>query len=174
MEKIYLIGYMGSGKTSVGGPLAKRLDRSFFDLDKLIEEKTGKTIQQIFEEDGEAVFRGLEKHVLRHFTESQSRFVLAVGGGTPCFYDNMAFMNRQGLTIYLKMDAASLAFRLVHSKTERPLLKSIGNQDLECFVRQHLREREDMYHEAGMVVNALGMSSARICDLAGKILNYSG
>lgn len=171
MDKIYLIGYMGSGKTSVGAPLAKRLDRPFFDLDKIIEEKTGKTVSRIFEEDGEAAFRGAEKQMLRQFSEEHLRFVLAVGGGTPCFYDNMAYMNSRGLTIYLKMDAASLAFRLVHSKNERPLLKSIGNQDLECFIRQHLREREDMYSEAAMVVNALGMSASRISELAGKIEN---
>lgn len=173
MEKVYLIGYMGSGKTSVGAPLAKRLDRSFFDLDQLIEEKSGKSVSRIFEEEGEAAFRGMERQLLRQFSEENDRFVLSVGGGTPCYYDNMSFMNVQGVTIYLKMDAASLAFRLVHSKNERPLLRSIGNQDLECFIRQHLNEREDMYNEAALVVNALGMSNSRIQELATKVVNYS-
>ncbi len=171
--KVFLLGYMGSGKTTLGKHLAKRLGLSFFDLDAEIELTKGQSVVKIFELEGEAGFRGIERQQLKSLIDKQEKMVLSCGGGTPCFYDNMRLMNASGLTIYLKMDPASLAYRLVNSKTIRPILRDKSEKELEDFVRQHLREREDMYNEAEITINALGFSSSKIDELAEKIRNYS-
>ena len=150
--RIFLIGYMGSGKSSFGKKLAKKLNLRFFDLDKRIEEKAGKRIPDIFAEYGETHFRELEKDELEAVV-TQNGFVLATGGGTPCFYDNLELMNHHGLTIYLRMDASMLAQRLFHSKTKRPLVAGMNKQELNGFVKWQLFERELYYLEAHHSVN---------------------
>src|SRR5882757_5624329 len=101
--RIFLVGYMGSGKSLMGAALAKELGLQFFDLDKAIETKSGKDINSIFSSDGEKIFRDLEKQVLNELLEEDD-FVMACGGGTPCYFDNMDKMNEAGVTLYLKME----------------------------------------------------------------------
>jgi shikimate kinase len=171
--RIFLVGYMGSGKTTLGKQLARKLDLPFYDLDAEIELTKGQSVLEIFSKEGEAVFRGLERQQLKKLIEANPNLLLSCGGGTPCFYDNMQVMNANGITIYLKMDAASLAYRLVNAKITRPILQGKSESELEEYIRQHLREREDMYNEAQIIINALGFSTARIDELAEKIRNHS-
>ena len=118
---IYIIGFMGSGKTTAGKKLASLLGWSFIDLDKRIEEYTGKTIPEIFSQNGEDYFRIIETQLLRNL-KSCTKTVISTGGGTPCYIDNMDFMIETGLTIYLKLTPAELKSRLSQSKGERPLI----------------------------------------------------
>ena len=121
---VYIIGFMGSGKSTAGKKLASLLGWSFIDLDKKIEEHTGKTIPEIFSQHGENYFRNVEAEVLRSL-ESQTKTVISTGGGTPCHGDNMDFMLETGLTLYLKLTSDQLKSRLSESKGERPLLKKL-------------------------------------------------
>src|SRR5690606_34726901 len=115
---IYIVGYMGSGKTTFGKRLAAKLNMAFVDLDNLIEVTEGKTINEIFELKGESYFREKEKEILQ--TTVFVNTVVATGGGTPCFFDNMSWMNTNGKTIYLKMTAQALESRLKFDKNNRP------------------------------------------------------
>lgn len=170
---IYLVGYMGCGKSTLGKQLANRMGFSFNDLDKLIEEKEGKDIWSIFQNQGEAYFRGLEKKYLREVSETSEDRVIAVGGGTPCFYDNMDFMNNRGVTVYLKMDPGSLSYRIFHGKGKRPLVDGMGEEELKEFVKGHLKEREDMYEDAQLIIAALGFNARKLDELAEKLHSYS-
>ena len=127
MTRIILIGYMGAGKTTLGKALAQELNLQFYDLDWYIEERYHKTIAQIFAERGEYGFREIERNML-HETAEFENIVLSCGGGTPCFFDNMAYMNRQAKTVYLKATPEILTQHLRMSKTERPLLKGKNDE----------------------------------------------
>ncbi|MFZ6052175.1 shikimate kinase [Halocola ammonii] len=170
--KVFLVGYMGSGKSTVGKPLARELGVDFFDLDKFIRKTEGKSVEEIFEKEGETVFRGLERKALKRMMAENDNFVLATGGGTPCFYDNMKVMNDTGITVYLKMDVASLAYRLRHANEVRPLLADKNPEDLEAFVKQHLEERIEFYEDAQKIVPALGFDRKKIRTLAEELKNY--
>jgi shikimate kinase len=121
--RIYLIGYMGSGKSTVGKGLAKKLNLQFIDLDNYIEERNFKTIPEIFASVGEVGFRKIEQHALKEIAEFEN-VVVATGGGAPCFFDNMELIKRTGVSVYLNGTPRILAERLLNSKTERPLMKS--------------------------------------------------
>ena len=120
--RIYLIGYMGSGKSHLGRNFSKHLGVQFVDMDNFIEERNYKTIPQIFAEEGEAEFRKKERKVLEELSEF-SDIVIATGGGAPCFFDNIDLMNNSGITIYLNIDPKIIAHRVIDSKIERPLIK---------------------------------------------------
>lgn len=167
--RIFLIGYMGAGKTTVGRQLSKRLDLPFYDLDQVIEESEGQRVADIFERNGEAGFRGVERNTLQRMIDTHPRMVLSTGGGTPCFYDNLKVMKEQGTTVYLKMDVGSLAHRLMHSKSERPLIKDLGEDDLRDFIKRHLEERREIYEDADIVFEALGMGAAKLDKLVGVL-----
>ena len=126
---IYLIGFMGSGKSTTGKKLADRLKWSFIDLDERIELETGMKIPDIFSKHGELYFRKVESEILRSLI-SESKTVISTGGGTPCFADNMKYMLETGLTIYLKMTPGQLNSHLISSSGERPLIKDIGKSEL--------------------------------------------
>jgi shikimate kinase len=143
-SKIYLIGFMGSGKSTVGKKLASSLKWSFIDLDERIEIVSGMKIASIFSEKGESHFRSLESTVLKSL-KNEDNTIISTGGGTPCFNDNMDFMTGTGLTIYLKMTPAQLKVRLSRSAHERPLIKNIGKFELEGFIENKLNEREKWY-----------------------------
>jgi len=145
-SKIFLVGFMGSGKTTVGKKLASRLGWSFMDLDERIESGAGMKITEIFSEKGEPYFRKLEYDVLRNIEESET--VVSTGGGTPCSDDNMEYMLNSGLTIYLKMTPSQLKGRLLKSSRERPLIKNVGIRELEGFIEKKLLEREKWYCRA--------------------------
>lgn len=145
--RIYLIGYMGSGKSTLGRRLAMHLGVQFVDMDHYIEERNCKTIPQIFEEDGEAEFRKKERKALEELSEFTD-IVIATGGGAPCFFDNIDLMNRTGKTIYLNIDPTILADRLLHSKTERPLIKGKSRDELVAFIDDTLKKRNEFYMQA--------------------------
>ena len=115
MKRIFLIGYMGSGKTSMGVKLAEKLGFTFVDMDHLIEEKYLKTVSQIFAEFGQERFREIERDILHEVADFEN-VVIATGGGAPCFFDNIGYMNSHGMTVYIQLSAAQLADRLEHSR----------------------------------------------------------
>jgi shikimate kinase len=152
MRRIILVGYMGSGKTTVGRALAKAVGLQFYDLDWYIESRRRKTVAQIFAEQGEAGFREIERNMLHEVAEFEN-VVISCGGGTPCFFDNMEYMNQQGDVIWLKADADVLYKHLLMGKTERPLLKGKTPEELICFINEQLEKREPFYSKARHVID---------------------
>jgi Shikimate kinase len=153
---IYIIGFMGSGKTTAGKKLASLLGWSFIDLDKRIEEYTGKTIPEIFSQNGEDYFRIIETQLLRNL-KSCTKTVISTGGGTPCYIDNMDFMIETGLTIYLKLTPAELKSRLSHSKGERPLINDLDQKELTFFIKEKLAVREKWYERSDITINGIDL-----------------
>ena len=148
---IYIIGFMGSGKTTAGKKLASLLDWSFIDLDKKIEEHTGKTIPEIFSRNGEKYFRKVETHLLRTLI-SDSNTIISTGGGAPCYNDNMDFMLENGLTLYLKLTPGELKNRLSESNGKRPLIKDLDKDKLQSFIEKKLADREKCYDRSDLIV----------------------
>ncbi|HCE58847.1 MAG TPA: shikimate kinase [Prolixibacteraceae bacterium] len=147
MMRIYLIGYMGCGKSTLGKRLAKHLNLQFVDMDHYIEMRNHKTVPQIFAEEGETEFRKKERKALEELADF-SDIVIATGGGAPCFFDNIDLMNSTGTTIYMNIDPAILADRLLHSKTERPLIKGKSKEELMDFIDEMLKKRSPFYSQA--------------------------
>ncbi len=147
MQRIFLIGYMGVGKTTLGKALADRTGLSFIDLDLFIEGRYRKTIRQIFEAEGEEAFREIERKALHEVAEFED-IVLSTGGGTPCFFDNMAYMNRVGTTVYLKASPEALTERIALGKQSRPTVRHLDNEALHAFVRKALTHRSPYYERA--------------------------
>lgn len=145
--RIYLTGYMGCGKSTLGRKLARHAGLQFIDMDHYIEERNCKTIPQIFAEEGEAEFRKKERMALEELSEFTD-VVIATGGGAPCFFDNMDLMNRTGKTIYLDIDPKILATRLLKSKTERPLIQGKSEEELVQFIGETLEKRNVFYSKA--------------------------
>lgn len=145
--KVFLIGLMGSGKSYWATQLAKKLKTGGYDLDSLIENLEDKTIAELFDEDGEDYFRKTEAKLLRWFGEKKS-FVLATGGGTPCFHDNMGWMNKQGITIWLDEEIDILVERLLPEKAHRPLISDLSDAALKKFLIGKRAEREVFYSQA--------------------------
>jgi len=145
--RIYLIGYMGCGKSTLGRKLAKHLNLQFVDMDHYIEERNCKSVPQIFAEDGEVEFRKKERKALEELSEFTD-IVIATGGGAPCFFDNMDWMNKTGQTIYLNISPKILANRLLKSKTERPLIKGKSREELVRFIDETLNKRNEFYTQA--------------------------
>lgn len=158
MKCVILLGYMCAGKTTVGKRLAKALNRTFYDLDWYIEERYHKRVPEIFAEDGEAVFRDLERRMLHEVAEFEN-VVLACGGGTPCFFDNMSYMNRVTDTVYMKASVDTLMQHLSVSRGERPLLKDKTDDELRDFITRQLAERSPYYEQAKYVHNIDVLSS---------------
>lgn len=152
MSNYFLIGYMGSGKTTYGKLLTKSLNLSFVDLDVWLENKHQKTITQLFDEVGEDGFRKLEREAL-HEVSKLENVIIATGGGTPCFFDNMEFMNAQGETIYLRTSVRELRDRLKMSKTKRPLIQGKDLRELEDYIASHLEKREPFYMKSKYILD---------------------
>ena len=147
MIRIILIGYMGAGKTTVGKALAKELGVPFYDLDWYIESRMRKTVAQIFAEKGEEGFRKIEHSMLHEIAEFED-VIVSCGGGTPCFFDNIDYMNQQGPVVYLKAEPEVLYKHLVMSKNDRPLLRGKSSEGLITFIREQLEKREPFYSKA--------------------------
>ena len=147
---IFLLGFMGSGKSSLGRKLAKRLGRTFVDLDDLIEVKTGQSISTIFSEKGEAYFRTIEREVLMGFNP-EGEYVVSLGGGAPCSESNIGFIQTVGMSIYLKEPEDVLFGRLRGNKKERPLIANLNDAALKQFISDKLSEREKFYERADFV-----------------------
>lgn len=148
--RIYLIGYMGVGKTTIGKKLAQFFDIGFIDLDKFIESKYHKTVPELFAERGESAFRLIEQKSLAEVSDIEN-VVISTGGGTPCFFDNVALMNQSGITVYIQAEPEELAARLQASKTVRPIIAEQQKDELISFITNHLSEREKFYNQAQIV-----------------------
>ena len=153
MTRIFLIGYMGVGKTTAGKELAKLLNLEFVDLDHFIQNRYNKTISQLFEQLGEEGFREIENKVLKEVAQFEN-VVISTGGGVPCFYDNMEVMNNAGITIYMKASSELLSARLNLCKEKRPLIKDKSEEELLLFVKDNLNRREPHYSRAKIVFEA--------------------
>lgn len=160
MKRIFLIGYMGAGKTTVGKELSKQLGLSFIDLDHYIEGRYHKTVGQLFAERGEEAFRDVERRMLREVAMFEDVLV-STGGGAPCFFDNMEFMNEAGITVYLKVSVEELANRLEVCKTTRPVLKNRSGEALKAFIAESLEKREPFYTKASIVFGAEEMMTEK-------------
>ena len=147
MKRIILIGYMGAGKTTIGRALAKELGLSFYDLDWYIENRRHKKVAQIFAEQGEEGFRQIEHNMLHEVAEFED-IILSCGGGTPCFFDNIDYMNSLAQVVYLRCEPEVLHRHLLMGKVERPLLKGKSPDELIGFIREQLATREPYYNKA--------------------------
>lgn len=141
---------MATGKTTFGKQLANALGYQFIDLDSLIEKEVGTSIATIFASKGEAYFRDVEKVTL-HKTTSLQKSVIACGGGTPCFFDNIDYINANGISIWLKVPIHFIIHRLENAKTSRPLVAPLNNTTLEAYVEKHLRERTIYYERCSII-----------------------
>lgn len=161
--RIFLIGFMGAGKSALGKGLAAELGLKFIDLDKEIEKHFSKDVAAIFATEGEDVFRDTESQKLAEAIEGDD-FVLATGGGTPCFGDNMAQMSESGTTIYLKMSTDHLVQRLEPESETRPLLGGKKGHELWTLVHELLQEREPDYLKAHYKVKAWDLKSSELAE----------
>lgn len=158
MMKIFLIGFMGCGKSTLGKKLAVKLGYDFIDLDHQIEKNIGTTIGGYFAANGEDAFRKLESETLKIF-DYPNNVVVATGGGAPCFFDNMDWMNANGLSIYIEMPAAALAKRLENGKEKRPLLRNLNEEQMIQFIENKLNERDIFYKRAILTVNGINLTA---------------
>lgn len=147
MTRIFLTGYMGAGKTTLGKAFARALNVQFIDLDWYIEERFHKSIPQLFTERGEEAFRRLEQAMLHEAGEFED-VVISTGGGTPCFFDNMEYMNRQGQTVFLEVPVEVLFRRLRVAKQQRPVLQGKTDDELCTFIGKALQRRLPFYTQA--------------------------
>jgi shikimate kinase len=166
---IFLCGFMGCGKSTHGRKLAKLMKRPFVDLDTYITERENKTIQFIFEVEGEKVFRELESKYLLELMSIHDEKIISLGGGTICFNNNLGTVKQHGILIYFEMPAAALAERLIKSKQKRPLLKEVNPEKLTDFIEEKLLERSKYYTQADISVNGLNLS---LLQLQREIIEY--
>lgn len=165
--KIILSGYMGSGKTGVGKLLAEKLQLSFLDLDNEITTAENRSIPDIFKDSGEIYFRKAENAVLENVLASQESFVLSLGGGTPCYANNLEMMlgNKDVMLVYLKTSLEELKKRLWKERTSRPLISHLDSREaLDDFIRKHLFERTYYYNQSEMIVVTDGKSMDQISE----------
>ena len=162
MQRIFLIGFMGAGKTTVGKKLSSQMGLSFIDLDLFIENRYRKTIRQIFEEKGEDFFRELEQKTLREVAEFED-VIISTGGGTPCFHQNMMYMNEKGMTVYLKVSTDELVKRISLNKSARPVLTGHSGNGLNLFVEETITKRKPVYEQAHIVLDAETLDIATLC-----------
>ncbi|MEI2271388.1 shikimate kinase [Sphingobacterium sp. ML3W] len=153
-KPIFLIGYMGSGKTTLGKKLANKLDLPFIDTDEEIVKQIGMSITEYFGEHGEAAFRELEREQIRKFADNYA--VISTGGGAPCFFDNMDWIKANGYAVYLQMSPKALFDRLSQSKLhKRPILIGKSPEELRVFIEEKLTEREPYYNQAHLTIDQL-------------------
>jgi shikimate kinase len=150
--KIFLIGFMGSGKTHWGRQLSAKLQLPFFDLDTVIMEKEKQSVAEIFDRQGEEYFRYQERDTLEEITHDQESFILSCGGGTPCFFNNIEFMKKSGKVIWLNSSIDALTHRLQKERMTRPLISDVEEADLRRYVIRKLSERRMYYQQADVTV----------------------
>ncbi|MGN8072566.1 shikimate kinase [Mucilaginibacter sp. 22184] len=164
--KYFLVGFMGCGKTTWSRKLAAKLGYEFIDLDHVLEAKAGMSIAEYFSSFGEDSFRKLESEVLKQ-TEYPENVVVSTGGGLPCFFDHMQWMNTHGQTLYIKLSPKTLADRLTNSKTVRPVLQGKQGDELVEFITGKLAERESFYLQAAYIVEGIDMSVEKLEEALG-------
>lgn len=152
---------MGCGKTTLGRKLAQKMNYSFKDLDHELEAAAGMSVSDYFSANGEEAFRLLEKETLQN-RDFPTNCVISTGGGTPCFFDNMEFMNRSGITIYLDMPPAALAKRLEHSKHKRPLIANKDEEQIVAFIKEKIEERNAYYKRSFLTVNGINITADQV------------
>ncbi len=163
--KIVLLGYMGSGKTSIGKRLARDLKLEFIDLDQAIEEAVGSSVSQIFSSQGELFFRKKEMEVLEEVLKTRKNLVLALGGGTPCYGNNMQLVKESTpYSFYLKLSIGNLVQRIVSEKSQRPLVTDISDDNLPEFIGKHLFERGPFYAMANYTVDCNSRTVTEISE----------
>ena len=155
--KIFLIGFMGCGKSTFGKKLALKLGYDFIDLDHVLENEVGSNIGDYFARHGEAAFRALESKVLKEYNYPEN-CVVATGGGAPCYFDNMDWMNNNGTTLYIEMTPIALAKRLEKGKEKRPLLKDMNEEQLIGFIESKLAERNPFYKRATLSIEGINLT----------------
>jgi shikimate kinase len=155
---------MGCGKSTMGRKLAKQLGYDFIDLDQEIEKRTDTTIGNYFSANGEMAFRELERKTLQEF-DYPLNCIVATGGGAPCYFDNMDWMNANGTTVYIEMSPLALARRLEKGKEKRPLLKDLNETQMIAFIEGKLAEREDYYKRAKLIVEGINLSADALSAL---------
>lgn len=151
--RVFLIGFMGSGKTHWGRTLAAQLKIPFFDLDEIIIGKENKTVAEIFAACGEEYFRMLEKETLEVLIEEHPSMVLSCGGGTPCFFNNIDTMKNDGIVVWLNTHIDVILQRLMREKSKRPLLKEIADREMKNYIIKKLNERRMYYEQADVILD---------------------
>jgi len=170
--KIFLIGFPGSGKTYLGKETALLLKVPFFDTDGMIEIDTGESIVSLFKTKGEDLFRKKEAKTLREFSKKRNS-VIAVGGGLPCFHENMKWMNENGLTVYLEASAAFLFHRLMKEKKTRPLIAQLSDIELMIYITETLSTRKIFYEQSQLTVQAENYSPVKLFAAVQKKLKQA-
>jgi shikimate kinase len=163
--KVFLIGFMGSGKTHWGKLLALKLKLPFFDLDTVITETEKKSISEVFSEKGEEYFRYKEKEVLEELVCDHEQFILSCGGGTPCFFNNIEYMKRNGKVLWLNTSINILKERLLKDRMARPLIRAIGDAQLKAYIIRKLGERKIYYEQADLMVNEENISLEPLAEM---------
>ena len=163
--KIFLIGFMGSGKTYWGRLLSVKLQLPFSDLDTVITEAEKRSVADIFAESGEEYFRYKEKETLEKIVREQDRFILSCGGGTPCFFNNIEFMKKNGKVVWLNTSIDVLKERLLKERKTRPLIRDIDDAELKRYIVRKLSERRMYYEQADLMVNEEGISLEHLISL---------
>lgn len=164
--KIVFMGYMGSGKSTLGRQLAKSLQLPFIDLDDYIVEKEQNSIKELFKQRGEIYFRLKESSYLKEVLEIEHPLVLSLGGGTPCYADNMSLIKKESLSFYLKAGVGTLCKRLRNETNQRPLIASLDDQQLTEFIAKHLFERREYYEKADHIIN---LDNKSVEDILAKV-----
>lgn len=165
--RIFLVGFMGSGKTTFGKKLASSLNYPLFDLDQEIEAIVNQSVPEYFAAHGEESFRMLEKQTLQEGKYPED-CVISCGGGSPCYFDNMDWMNLNGVTVYLEMAPLALASRLKKKKYKRPLIKDLDEAGLLQFIETKLAERLPFYSKAKLTIGGIDINTELVKD---QILN---
>lgn len=168
-KRIFLIGYMGSGKSTLGKAMSRELGLDFIDLDYYIEGRYHKTVREIFAEGGEARFREIERNMLHEVADIEN-VIIATGGGTPCFYDNIEYMNSKGTCIYLQATVEELCRRLKTCRENRPLLRDKNDDELRDFIEKNLSSREQFYTQASHLFDTGALLSRKEIEIATKRL----
>ena len=151
--KVFLIGFMGSGKTHWGQLLSEKLNFPFFDLDDQVVSHEGKSISEIFASMGEEYFREAEKNTLHLLTESHDSFIMACGGGTPCYFNNIEYMKNAGTAVWINTSTDVLHQRLIKEKSKRPLIKNLSDDQLHGFILKKYADRRIYYEQADISVD---------------------
>lgn len=165
MNKIILLGYMGSGKSTVGKLLSKSINYKSLDLDKLIENKENLSINNIFKEHGELYFRKLEHQILKETLKTNDNLIISLGGGTPCYANNMElFKDENIISIYLSSSVNELFERLKFNKSKRPLIANLNDDELKEFIAKHLFERSFYYNQSKVKIDTDGKTRLEIVE----------
>jgi len=170
--RIYLMGYMGSGKSTLGKKLSSALDYQFIDLDRYIEETTGNSIEEIFQKSGETIFRKIESEALTTVSKKE-KVVIALGGGTPCHEENIKIIKNSGISVYLQIPPKGLLHRLSNAKAERPRIKGKEGDELLVFIDKDLKDREKYYLQSDIIIDGLNFNRENFNKLVKETLDKS-